>query len=412
MNSPLQKLLFKQIQIRSYKIELAYIVWFSLALIALVSEMARGLESIDNFLIFRGVFYHVWQQKNLFIYYPSEYVSFNNYGPAFSLIIAPFAVLPVYLGCFLWGAANATSLFVAIRMLPIKKEFQIIIYWISCLEMMTSMHSMQFNPMFTAFFIFAFVFTHRGKDWLATFFIAATILSKVYGIAGLALFFFSKNKARFVLSFIAWMAVFFALPMVFSSPEYILNTYVEWYYQIIKRNQQNIETSMIAGLQDISVPGMIRRIFNYYNFSDLKLIAIAGIFALVPLFRNRKFYSLTFQLQYLALILISIVIFSSAAESPTFVIAVTGVALWFILQKKPAVLWQKITLILLFLLTMLSPTDLFPVYIRENFIKAYSLKALPCFIVWCIIIYQLLIKDFTNSGSSGKAIGTDLAPFS
>ena len=160
MKTFFQKLLFKQIQFRQYTIELVYIVWFALALIALVSEIARGLHSIDNYLIFRGVFYHVWEQKNLFVYYPSEYVSFNNYGPAFSLIIAPFAILPVYVGCFLWGIANAVSLFIAIRMLPIKHIYQIIIFWIVCLEMMTSLHSMQFNPMLTAFFLFAFISVH------------------------------------------------------------------------------------------------------------------------------------------------------------------------------------------------------------------------------------------------------------
>lgn len=389
MTSPLQKLLYKQVRIRSYQIDLVCIIWFALALIALVSEMARGLGSIDNFLIFRGVFYHVLEQKNLFIYYPAEYISFNNYGPAFSLIIAPFALLPIYMGCFLWGIANATCLLAAVRMLPIKKEHQIIILWISCIEMMTSMHNMQFNPMLTAFFIFAFIFTQRGKDWLATFFIVAGILTKIYGIAGLVFFLFSKNKQQFILSFTGWIIVFFSLPMLLSSSEYIINTYGEWYHQIIKRNQQNIETSMTAGLQDISVPGMIRRIFNYYDFSDLKLIAFAGIFVLIPLIRNRYFYSLTFQLQYLAITLISIVIFSSAAESPTFVIAVTGAAIWFILQAQPFATWKKGLLALVFLLTILSPTDLFPFYVREHVIKAFSLKALPCFIIWCCLVYSV-----------------------
>jgi len=389
MNTPLQKLLYKQVRVSSHKIDLVYIVWFGLALIALVAEMARGLQSIDNFLIFRGVFYHVWQQKNLFIYYPAEYVSFNNYGPAFSLIIAPFALLPVYVGCFLWGITNAICLFIAVRMLPVKKELQLIILWISCIEMMTSIHSMQFNPMLTAFFIFAFVFTQRGKDWLATLFIVAAILTKIYGVAGLVFFLFSKNKNQFIISFIVWMIVFFTLPMLFSSSDYIINTYSEWYHQIIKRNQQNIETSMSAGLQDISVPGMIRRIFNYYDFSDLKLIVLAGIFILIPLIRNRQFYSLYFQLRYLALVLISIVIYSSAAESPTFVIAVTGAAIWFILQKQPLASWKKWLLVFVFLLTILSSTDLFPAYIREHVIKAFSLKALPCFIVWCCLIYEV-----------------------
>ncbi len=386
----LQKILFKRIRIHAAsEIELVYIVWFALALIALVSEMARGIHSIDNFLVFRGIFDHVWQEKNLFNFYPDEYDSFNNYGPAFSLIIAPFAILPVFVGCFLWGIANAASLFAAIRMLPIKQEQQVIIYWVCCIEMMTSIHSVQFNPMLAAFFIFAFVYTHREKDWIATLFIAAAILTKLYGVAGLVFFFFSKNKIQFVLSFIGWMILLIVLPMAFSSADYIINTYGEWYYQIIKRNQQNIDNSVNAGLQDISVPGMVRRIFKYYDFSDLKLVAVAGILFMIPMIKNKLLNLVSFQLRYLALVLISIVIFSSAAESPTFVIAVSGTAIWLILQKKPYRFWVKSLLVLLFLLTILSPTDLVPFYIREQFVRAYSLKALPCFIIWCCLVYEV-----------------------
>lgn len=395
MNS-FEKILHRKIRIGSAEVALAHVVWFALALIAIVSEMARGLSSIDNYLIFRGVFYHVTEQKNLFNYYPGEYISFNNYGPAFSLIIAPFALLPIYVGCFLWGIANAVLLFLAIRMLPLKQEYRILIYWISCIEMMTSMHSMQFNPMLTAFMIFAFVFVHRGKDWIATAFIVAGILTKVYGIAGLVFFLFSKNKKQFIFSFIAWLAVFVFLPMSFSSPDYIFKTYGEWYHQIIKRNQQNIETSMTAGLQDLSVPGMIRRIFKFYDFSDLKLIAFAGIFCLVPLIQNKLLHTLAFQLRYLAIVLISIVIFSSAAESPTFVIAVTGFAIWYVVQLRPLAPWKNYLLILLFLLTILSPTDLVPAYIREHFIRAYSLKALPCFIAWLCLVYEVWRLKFSK----------------
>lgn len=153
-------------------IYLIYVIWFLLAAIAVTAEISRGLTGIDNYLIFEGVFRHVVQEKYLFSYYPDEYVSFNNYGPAFSLVIAPFALLPTYIGCFLWAIANAAALFYALKLLPIEEKDRIIVYWIVLIEMMTSIHSVQFNPMFTAFFIFSYVFTIRGKDWLATLFIA------------------------------------------------------------------------------------------------------------------------------------------------------------------------------------------------------------------------------------------------
>jgi Glycosyltransferase family 87 len=386
----MQHLLYKKIRIGSkYECSLSYIIWFLLAIIAVSLEMSRGITSIDNYLIYKGVYDHVVQQKYLFSFYPLEYVSFNNYGPAFSLIIAPFAVLPVYVGCFLWAIANAGCLFYAIKLLPINENQKTLIYWISCIEMMTSIHNVQFNAMFTSFVIFSFVFTLRGKDWLATLFIALGILTKLYGVGALAFFFFSKNKKQFIGTFIMWMAIIIVLPMIYSSYEYIIQCYKDWYFQIIRRNDQNINNSRNAGLQDISVPGMIRRIFNYYGSIDFKIIALAGVAFIVPLFKKNIISNIKFQLQYLALVLISVVIYSSAAESPTFVIAVCGTAIWFVLQQTPITMKVKIMLVLLFMLTILSPTDLVPKFIRDHFILAYSLKALPCFMIWCWLIVDV-----------------------
>ncbi len=387
MSSKLDKIIFQKWETTKFgSVYLIYCLWFLLAAFAVIAEMSRGLTGIDNYLIFEGVFKHVVQEKYLFSYYPEEYVSFNNYGPAFSLVIAPFALLPTYLGCFLWAMANAATLFIALKMLPVEEKQKIILYWIVLIEMMTSIHSVQFNPMFTAFFIFTFVFTLRGKDWIATFFIALGILTKLYGIAGLAFFFFSKNKIQFILSLLVWLMVIAAAPILYSSYDYIVQSYEDWYYQIIRRNQQNIDNSRTAGMQDISVPGMIRRIFKYYGPIDFPIIAVAGVLFGIPLLKKQNQVQTYFKLYYLALVLISVVIFSSAAESPTFVIAVTGAALWFITQQRPYSFKVKAILWGLFLLTILSPTDLIPPYIRINFILAYSLKALPCFIIWCWLV--------------------------
>lgn len=387
MSSKLEKIIFQKWETTKFgSVYLIHCLWFLLAAFAVIAEMSRGLTGIDNYLIFEGVFKHVVQEKYLFSYYPDEYVSFNNYGPAFSLVIAPFALLPTYIGCFLWAMANAAALFIALKMLPVEEKQKIILYWIVLIEMMTSIHSVQFNPMFTAFFIFTFVFTLRGKDWIATLFIALGILTKLYGIAGLAFFFFSKNKFQFILSLIVWLTVIVAAPILYSSYDYIVQSYEDWYYQIIRRNQQNIDNSRTAGMQDISVPGMIRRMFKYYGPIDFPIIAAAGILFGLPLLKKQNQDQPNFKIYYLALVLISVVIFSSAAESPTFVIAVTGAALWFITEQKPYSTKAKIILWLLFLLTILSPTDLIPPYIRINFILAYSLKALPCFIIWCWLV--------------------------
>ena len=379
------------------KIYLANLIWILLACIAGTAEIARGMTSIDNFLIYRGVFNHVTQLKNLFILYPDEYESFNNYGPAFSLIIAPFALLPVYLGCWLWAMTGAVALLIAIHRLPLSMQQRLLIVWIAAIEMMTATHNVQFNTLLTAFIIFSFVFTLNGKDWLATLFIAAGTLSKVYGIAGLLFFFFSRNKIQFIVSYIFWMAVFFFLPMLYSSYDYILQTYEDWFRQILKRNDQNVFNSTYAGMQDISIMGMIRRIFGWYDFPEFKLVAAAGVLLLIPLAKIQQWQNPSLQLRYLSLALLTVVVFSSASESPSFVLAVSGAGIWLSLHPTPWKKWLIALVIFLFLFTILSPTDIVPPYIRTNFIQAYSLKALPCAIIWVCVLIEIYTIAFTKN---------------
>jgi hypothetical protein len=40
--------------------------------------------------------------------------------------------------------------------------------------------------------------------------------------------------------------------------------------------------------------------------------------------------------------------------------------------------------------TCLSFTDIFPPFIKEHFVRPYAIKAVPCIILWVVLIYQLL----------------------
>jgi hypothetical protein len=96
----------------------------------------------------------------------------------------------------------------------------------------------------------------------------------------------------------------------------------------------------------------------------------------------------------LAQVLIGVVIFSTSAESPTYVIAVVGFAIWYILSAPKPSQWMYYVLAFVLVLTVFSPTDLFPRYIRKEFVIRYSLKALPCLIAWLIITFQLICSNF------------------
>src|SRR5205085_5675811 len=100
------------------------------------------------------------------------------YGPFFSIIIAPFAILPTYIGCFLWGLANAALLFYAVRKLPLTYHQQNIILLVGAVELMTSLHNMQTNPMITAWILLGYIMVIKEKDLWGAMFIMAAIFTK------------------------------------------------------------------------------------------------------------------------------------------------------------------------------------------------------------------------------------------
>ena len=262
---------------------------------------------------------------------------------------------------------------------------------------MTSIHNVQFNPMLCGWIVLSYVLTEKKQVFWATFFIAAGLYVKLYGVVGLAFFWFTDQKWKFTLSFIFWMLVLFCLPMLISSPSFIIQSYEDWFDALVEKNALNVDISVISGMQDISLMGMIRRIFQIDTLPNYYITVPGAVLYALPFFRFSQFKHSYFKLSYLAFALIGVVIFSSSAESPTYVIAVAGISIWYVIQDSLTSPLSLVLLILTFLFTILSPTDLVPRVLKDDFIIRYSLKAFPCFLVWCVLIFQLLRKDFGKS---------------
>jgi hypothetical protein len=384
-------LLSEDLRIFKFRFSFAALLWFLLAIIGVILKIRLGYDKIGNFLIFRNAFWHMLHQTNLYQIYPSEHLGSYLYGPLFSIVIAPFALLPVAAGAFFWTVANATILFFAIRNLPVSYKNQNILLLISAIEMMTSVQNMQINCIVAALIILSYIFVKKEQqDFWAALFIAIGFLIKLYGIVGIVFFLFSNHKLRFIRYFLLWTLILFCLPMLLSSPPFIVQSYFDWYHTLIIKN--NVNT--LSVMQNISVMGMLRHIFKTDNL-NLLVIFIAAWFYLIPLLRLAQLKNKIFQLSYLSLALIGVVIFSSSSESPTYIIAVTGVGIWFGLERQKQ--WIVIILLIFTLcFTSLSSTDLFPHFIKMKLIQPYSLKALPCFITWLVIAYQLIRKDFNK----------------
>ena len=366
-------------------------LWIIISLIAGLIKL--DINDINNYKIFKNVFFHTIDKLPLYKEYPLEYFDHNHYGPIFSLLIAPFAVLPDYLGISLWSLFNAGVLAWAITQLPLKSKQINAILWICLHELLTTLLGLQFNPMMTAIIILSFVYIEKGKDFWSAFFIILGVIVKLYGIVGLAFFFFSKNKIKFILSLFFWSAVLFTLPMLISSPEYIIQTYQEWFARLVEKNSEN---TGLNSYQDISLMGMIRRFFQDSSISNLPILIGGVILFGLQYLRIKEYKVESYRLMLLASVLIFTVIFSSGSESPTYIIAFVGVAIWFVIQPKPISKLYIGLFIFALILTSLSPSDLIPKFIKDNYIRPYALKALPCVLIWFAIVYEMLKNKFKN----------------
>ncbi|WP_345955646.1 glycosyltransferase family 87 protein [Mucilaginibacter sp. PAMB04168] len=366
------------------------IIWFGLSFFAILKQALH--QHINNYYIYKYTFINLVHQVNLYAPQPKYFLDTNHYGPLFALVIAPFTLLPDTLGSILWVMVNAWVLYQAILLLPLSVTQRTAVLLICAHELMTSSFNVQFNPMMAGIIVLSYVFIRRRQDFWAALLIVAGTYIKLYGIVGLAFFFFSDNKLKFILSLIFWGIVLFALPMLFSSPSFVMQSYYDWYASLVEKNALNATSTM----QDISVMGMIRRIFQYPQLSNLIVMVPALLLFGTSYLKIHSYRQAPYQLLLLASTLIFTVIFSTGSESPTYIIAFVGVAIWYMNLPRPVTTLEIGLLIFALVITSLSPSDLFPKLINKTYIKPYALKALPCFVIWLRIIYEILTRNFNR----------------
>jgi hypothetical protein len=396
---------------------------FSLWMLMVIISVGLHMHNFNNFLIFKYSFWHALNQLNLYIHYPNEYSDLYHYGPLFTLIIAPFAVIPsIWVAVFLWHLALAWFLWWAIQNSTLPKKKLVFMIWFTAHEMLNALGMSQFNVATAAMILLTYTTIRRGQDMWAAFWIVLGTLVKIYGIVGLAFFFFAKSRPKFVMWLMVWTVVLIALPMPFFGIEYELGQYAEWCKSLSEKADEN----MLSDFQNISLLGMVRKIGYavtaglpaYYEvfasagkqydatnwwvstWNDLWIIIPAMVYSALPWLRFKQYRSHSFQLMCLALVLMIVNILSTGAENSSYIIAMLGVAIWYI-----AVPWKRsrldlYLLIFCFFLTSLSCTDIFPAYIRTYWIRAFSLKALPVVVIWMKLVWEMCTRDYREPNRS------------
>lgn len=109
----------------------------------------------------------------------------------------------------------------------------------------------------------------------------------------------------------------------------------------------------------------------------------------------RKNSTLPLRALYAGSWMIWLVIFNHMAESATFIIAVTGVLVWFYYSKQSnTVKWALLLPVILF--TCFGPSDIYPKEWRKLIVEEWQLKVFPCILVWVACIAELLAPAKTG----------------
>jgi len=370
--------------------KIAASIWFGLVLLALIN--AFNSNSFNNLLIFRQSFFHLQNETNLYLEYLKEYWDHYYYSPSFAGLVMPFSLLPVSISVFAWGLFDAAVLYYAIRQLPIGNKKQNFILILSANEMMNATSNLQSNGMMAATIILSFVYLIQQKEARSSLMILLGFFIKLYSITGLAFFFFTKNKKRFLISFLVWLVVLILLPLLFTTPSFLLQSYKDWFQALSLKSNFDITKPLHQNMVDITLQGMIKRIFNIASLNKWVVIVPALLVFGAQYLYYKHFSNPIYRLYILCSVLLFIIVFNTGTESPTYIIGVPAICLWYVLQAKTK--WINAIFIVAIFFSSFSYSDIFTPYVRTHIMMPYALKALGCFIIWVVIAVQIFTRQF------------------
>jgi len=330
-----------------------------------------------NYMLFRETFYRLISGADIYYPPPGEIRDFL-YSPTFALLFAPFAIWPFPLGLLLWTGVNALAVYYGItRLLPAREaRFALAIV---LLDVVRSLQASQSNALVAGLILIAFVALERGREATAATAVVTGALIKVYPMAAGTLGIFSPPARR--VRFLVWSLVIglalAALPLLVLSPAAVVAVYREW-FAILQRDTVLQGQSVMRILSDwfgIAVP----------NWA----IQLAGtLLLLLPVaLRRDRWADGRFRRLFLCSLLVFLVIFNHQAESPSFVVATCGIAIWYVSSRREW--WRGALLALTLLAVTVSHLVFFPHQFYQDVIKAHALDAFSCALVWFVMQVEL-----------------------
>lgn len=345
-------------------------------LIASWHKYARGGD--NNLRIFRSSFVNLTNGRDLYALHPEQYWDHFNYSPTFALLMAPFAWLPEFVSALLWNFCNVFAFFAAVCALNLDTRARGIVLWLVGIELLISIQNFQSNALVAALIIATLVSFERGWPELAAVFVALGAAIKIFGAAAALLIIFYPQKRRFLIAVVIATVVLLALPLLVTSFAQLHSQYQSWFTVL--------ETDYFTR-QSLSIMNWLHAWFGLASPKPLIQVAGAALL-LLPLLRRDCYTDRSFRLRFLGSLLVFLLLFNHRAESPAFILAVAGVAIWYVAAE--ADFWRTVFALSVIFATSLVDTDVVPRHIRGSVVTPLVLKTFPCIIAWLVMQIDLL----------------------
>jgi hypothetical protein len=350
------------------------------------------LDHINNWHLARWSFLHLVQDVNLYAPYPALFFDLYQYSPTFALLIAPFAVVPVWLGLLLFNGVNIAVYYYAVRrLLPGRAGLValVILYF----EMVRTTQNTEINTLITGLIVLAFLWLEEGGLIRPAAAIAVGVAIKIFPLAAGALGLPHRWRWRFGAALAAALSLAILAPLVVTPVATLVQQY-RWWAELEAHYGATLRIDSLMALMSLVIPGA------WPNWP----VQLAGTaLLLLPYFvRRADWGDPGYRRAMLYLLLLYLILFNHQAESPTFIIAMTGVVAWYLTGPRR---WHHHALMGLSLLLVSLFSVVLPGSVLNECCRPYHYKTIPILLVWLVMLWELLAPRRAGAAPPGAATG-------
>lgn len=372
-----------------------------------VTAQRIGVPAENNFRIFRAAFHHLAAGQDLYAAYPGEHADLYKYSPTFALLFAPFAMLPVVPAYFIWQVVSIAAVVVGVRHQLTQRELTValVIAWPS---VVTDMQRAQTNTLCAGLMLIAWSCFEKREQLGATVSGAVGAFVKIFPLAAFAGLLLHPRKVRQLALIALVMATGAMSPLLVTSPASLLMQYQSWL-----RIETLDAVPVVYGLHGGGLyAGLMGGLHVWFGIDwphwPVQLGGVLIVLAPIVVRRDR-WNDAHFRLQLIASILIFAVLFNHQSESPSYVIAMLGIAVWFASSEKAA--WRTALIVFAMVLVNGGSSGILSRDLYQRFYLAYLLKTVPLIPIWIVLQLELhgLLPNRRDASELGEADARDVA---